>query len=134
MIVLLAGALLMAAPDAAFTPEQVVRIVADGLRSNNSPSPNAGIYTTYRFSSPANHAITAPYGNFLRVVKHPDFAPLLRASGQSFGPIYVTGRRARQTVRVNAQDGVVVVYEFVLTRQPGGACKDCWMLDGVRRR
>ena len=58
----------------------------EALRTNNSPAPNTGIYTAYRFSSPANHANTGPYGNFLQIAKHPDFAPLLRETGRLWDP------------------------------------------------
>ncbi len=135
MIPLLAGILVMAwaQPEPALNPAQVVRIVVDALRSNNAPLPNAGIFTTYRFSSPANRAITGPYGNFLRIVKHPDFAPLLRESNQSVGSIHSDGNRARQVVQTRGSNGQSVDYEFVLTRQASGPCTNCWMVDGVSR-
>lgn len=56
----------------------MIQTVAAALRDNNSPMPNAGIFTAFQFASPANHAFTGSYGQFLKLVKAADFAPMLR--------------------------------------------------------
>ena len=66
-----------ARPRPELTPAEVVRTVLAALRNNNSPLPNAGVFTAYYFASPANHTVTGPYGHFMGLVKQTRFAPLL---------------------------------------------------------
>jgi Domain of unknown function (DUF5658) len=77
----------------------ILRVAA--LRNYNSPIPNAGVFTAYRFASPANPAVTGPYGHFLRLV------------------------------RVHSDPGRDAVFKFILSRQREGPYRSCWMVDGV---
>ncbi len=128
-------AFLMAAavphPNPALTPGDVVRIVTTALRHCNSPTPNAGIFTTYQFASPANRAATGPYGHFLGAVKNADFAALLQDNAEEFGSILIQNNYAEQKVTVHQRDGREVVFTFSLGRQRDGAYRGCWMVDGV---
>jgi hypothetical protein len=121
-------------PNAALSPAEVIRTVAAALQNNNSPIPNAGIFTAYQFASPANRAATGPYGRFFRIVKSYDSAPLFNKGLQEFGEVTVRGDKAEQDVRVPARDGTALTYRFTLSRQSAGACSGCWMVDGVVRR
>ena len=121
-------------PNPGLAPEQVVKIVAEALGNNNSPIPNAGVFTAYQFASPANHAVTGPYGRFLQLVKLRDYAPMLRPDHpQEFLPIEVAGEHAGQTVRIHLDSGEIAGYRFSLSRQAEGSCRGCWMVDGVAR-
>jgi hypothetical protein len=119
------------APDQRLTPAQVVELVVNALLHNNSPLPNAGVYTAYRFASPANHAVTGPYGRFLRTVKTPGFAPMLGNNRAEFGTIARDQDHASETVQVWTADGKVVAYRWDLSLQQEGAYRGCWMVDGV---
>jgi hypothetical protein len=109
--------------------------VVRALENCNSPSPNAGIFTTYQFASPANRANTGPYGNFLRLVKNRAFAPLLMRHAVEFGPLSVQGDHAEQEVSLRTGDGRRARFHFVLSRQTSeqtqGRCAGCWMVDQV---
>ena len=118
-------------PSPALDPGEVVRIVVDALGHNNSPIPNAGIFTAYRFASPANHAVTGPYARFLQIAKGGDSASLLSGRPAEFSAIDIRGGRAVQTVRIPGQAGPEHAFRFVLSRQTDGACRGCWMVDGV---
>ncbi len=120
-------------PHPSLAPEQVVRAVVEGIRHNSSPIPNSGIYTTYQFASPANHAVTGPYGHFLRVVKTPDFKAMFRLDPYELGPIEITADHAVQDLRIRTEAGRTVNYRFSLSRQKNGPYRDCWMVDGVVR-
>lgn len=120
-------------PHPGLSPADVIRTVAESLRKNNSPVPNAGIFTAYQFASPANRVVTGPYGHFLRLVKLPDFAPMLRDNPQRFSPIQLEGDRAEQILHVLMDSGRSVDYLFSVSRQRAGDCRDCWMIDGVGR-
>jgi len=114
-------------PRRAAEPGEAIQTVAAALRHNNSPLPNAGIFTAFQFSSSNNLAVTGPYGRFLGLVKHADFEPMLRDSPQELGALVVNGERAEQTLRVRSEDGHVTVYKFYAARQDGGG----WAVDGV---
>jgi len=116
-------------PKRAAEPGEAVQTVAAALRHNDSPLPNAGVFTAFQYASPANHAVTGRYGRFLQLVKHPDFAPLLGDHPQEFGALEVHGGRAEQTLRVRTEDGHAVAYKFDVARQAGGG----WTIDGVSR-
>jgi hypothetical protein len=114
-------------PKRAAEPGEVIQAVSTALRHNDSPIPNAGIFTTFQFASPANRAVTGPYGRFLQLVKSVDFAPMLRDNPQEPGELVVRGDHAEQTLRVRSKDGHGAVYKFDVTRQTGGG----WTVDGV---
>lgn len=118
-------------PNPRLGPDEVIKIVVQALRNNNTPVPNAGVFTVYQFSSPANHAVTGPYGHFLRLVKSTGFAPLLGDHPLEFRPIQVDGDHAKQTVRIRMDAQSAVVFRFTVSRQSGGPCRGCWMVDGV---
>ena len=122
-------------PDASLGPREVIQAVIRALENCNSPSPNAGIFTTYQFASPANRANTGPYGNFLRLVKNPAFAPLLARHATEFEELAVVGDHAEQEVNVRTDDGRNARFYFVLSRQTSqqtqGRCAACWMVDQV---
>jgi len=114
-------------PKRAAEPGEVIQKVTAALRQNNSPIPNAGIFTTFQFASPANLVVTGPYGRFLQLVKSADFAPMLRGNPQEFGELVVRGDHAEQVLRVRSEDGRATVYKFDVARQAGGG----WTVDGV---
>ena len=116
-------------PDLA--PAEVVRTVAAALRNYNSPIPNAGVFTAYRFASAANRAVTGPYGHFLRLVKSADFAPMLRDYPSDLGAIEIKDDHAEQILKVHLGRGHDAVFKFSLSRQGEGPYRGCWMVDGV---
>ena len=122
-------------PNPNLGPDQVIRTVVEALQHHNSPAPNTGIYTVYQFASPANRQNTSPYGKFLRLVRLPDFAPLLARGVTSYGPLALTGDHAEQEVNIHLDDGRSALFRFVVSRQTSqqtpGRCGGCWMVDQV---
>jgi hypothetical protein len=114
-------------PIRAAEPGEVIQKVTAALRHNNSPIPNAGIFTTFQFASPGNLAVTGPYGRFLGMVKHADFAPMLSDNPQELGELVVRGDHAEQILRVRSEDGHATLYKFGVARQANGG----WTVDGV---
>ena len=110
-------------------PGDAIQTVSAALRHNNSPLPNAGIFTAYQFASPANHAVTGSYARFLQVVKTPDYAPMLADNPQELSDLVIRGDHAEQTLRVRLKGGGTASYRFDVSRQAGGG----WMVDGVSR-
>lgn len=122
-------------PNPNLGPDQVIRTVVEALHNRNSPTTNAGIFTIYQFASPANRQNTSPYGKFLRLVKLPDFAPLLVRGVTTYGPLALTGDHAEQEVNIRLDDGRSAQFLFMVSRQTAqqtqGRCAGCWMVDQV---
>jgi hypothetical protein len=122
-------------PNPSLGPDQVIRTVVEALHNRNSPTTNAGIFTVYQFASPANRQNTSPYGKFLRLVKLPDFAPLLARGVTTYGSLALTGDHAEQEVKIHLDDGRSAQFRFVVSRQTTqqtqGHCSGCWMVDQV---
>ncbi|MDP9112549.1 MAG: DUF4864 domain-containing protein, partial [Acidobacteriota bacterium] len=99
------------------------------------PAPNAGIFLVYQFASAANRQISGPYGKFLRLVKLPEFAPLLARGVITYGPLALTGDHAEQEVNIHLADGRSARFRFAVSRQASpptpGRCAGCWMVDQV---
>ena len=120
-------------PSPSLSPEQVVSIQLDALQHNDSPSPDAGIETTFRFASPANRVATGPLDRFAQLVKTSLYSPMIGHRRVERGPVHVQGDEARQRVVIYSATGVRVTYIFFLSRQRGGSYDGCWMTDGVTR-
>jgi len=122
-------------PNPHLRPDEVIRTVVEALHNNNSPTPNAGIFTVYQFASPANRQNTGPYGKFLRLVRLPDFAPLLTRGVTTYGPLALSGNRAEQEITIRRDDRRDARFRFVVSRQTSqqtrGRCAGCWMVDQV---
>jgi len=122
-------------PNPSMSPGEVIRTVVEALRNHNSPSPNAGIFTVYQFASSANRQTTGPYGKFLRLVKLPDFAPLLTHGVTTYSQLAMSGDRAEEEISIRLNDGRDARFRFVVSRQTSqqteGRCTGCWMVDQV---
>jgi hypothetical protein len=129
--ILLAWCLAAPQPSPSLSPGDVVQTVLAALRNRNQPIPNAGVFTTYVFASPSNHAATGPYGHFMGLVKDPDFAPLLHDHATTVGKMEIANEHAAQTVTVHLQAGRDQAFRFTLSRQKAGRYLGCWMVDGV---
>lgn len=122
-------------PNPSLGPDGVVRTVVEALQHPNSPAPNAGIFLVYQFASAANRQITGPYGKFLRLVKLPDFAPLLARGVITYAPLALAGDHAEEQVTIQSAAGRRAQFRFVVSRQASpptqGSCAGCWMVDQV---
>jgi len=117
-------------PNPGLAPSEVIRTVVEAMQNRDKPSPNAGIFTVYQFASPANRARTGPYGSFVQLVKLPPYDALFAGRAEHYGSLAVAGDRAEQAVGFRIQGGAVW-FRFIVSRQTGGRCAGCWMVDGV---
>ncbi len=120
-------------PNAQLSPDDVVRIVLEALQHNDTPRPDSGIATTFRFSSPANQAATGPLARFIGIVKMPNYLPLLNHRSAEREPAQIRDRQARVLVTITDGSGERINYIFSLSKQEDVSCRDCWMTDGVSR-
>ena len=116
------------APAPGLTPEQVVRIQLKALRLNDSR--NRGIELAFRFASPDNKLHTGPLPRFISMIHQRPYSLMLAYDNVAYDPVEIVEDTARQRVTLIGS-GLVVAYEFYLSRQTEGACIGCWLTDAV---
>jgi len=115
-------------PSPELTPQQVVQIQLTALRHNDSR--NRGIEVAFRFASPSNKLQTGPLPRFIRMIQQGHYSLMLAYDNVDYDRVEIAEDFARQRVTLIGS-GVVVAFEFYLTRQTEGACIGCWMTDAV---
>ena len=115
-------------PSPELSPGQVVKIQLNALRHNDAE--NRGIAIAFRFASPDNKVNTGPLARFADMIQQGPYGLMLAYDNVSYHPIEVQADRARQRVTLVGA-GLVIDYEFYLSRQHDGACQGCWMTDAV---
>lgn len=118
-------------PDPAHDPERVVEIQLAALADNDAPFENAGIGTAYNFASPGNRRATGPFDRFVRMVRGPQYAPMIDHVEAVAGPVERDGATAEQRVTLTGPNGRTVTYCFGLSKQRGGTLEGCWLTDRV---
>lgn len=118
-------------PDPSYDPGEVVDVQLTALADNDDPVENAGIKTAYNFASPGNRRATGPLDRFVRMVRGPQYAPMIDHVEAVTGPVERQGDRATQRVTLTGPDGRTVTYRFDLSRHSGGDLDGCWLTDSV---
>jgi hypothetical protein len=118
-------------PSPNLTPLDVVRIQLTALRNNDQPAPDSGVATAFAFASPSDRKVIGPLSHFTELLKSPTFAPMIGFRTIAYAPTRILGNGARQLVLLTDSHGHDTVYLFVLSIQPDGPYKGCWMTDGV---
>lgn len=118
-------------PDPSYDPADVIRIQLDGLATNDDPFENAGIGVAYNFASPANRQNTGPFDRFVRMVKGPQYAPMVDHVDATTGPLERDSGTAERRVTITGPDGRTVTYVFELSNQRTGEFDGCWLTDRV---
>ena len=118
-------------PSSELTPAQVVQIQLEALRLNDAR--NRGIEVAFRFASPDNKLHTGPLPRFISMMQEGPYSLMLAYENVAYEPVEIVEDYARQRVTLIGS-GVVVAYEFYLSRQTEGACVGCWLTDAVIAR
>lgn len=118
-------------PTPALSPAEVVRIQLNALRNNDAR--DRGIEVAFRFASPVNREQTGPLPRFISMIKQGPYSLMLAYQNVAYHPVEIAEGRARQRVTL-VGSGLVVAYEFYLSRQVDGVCTGCWMTDAVIAR
>ena len=116
-------------PSAELAPQEVVRIQMEALRYNDEK--NRGIGIVFRFASPGNRLNTGPLPRFIAMINGRAYRPMLNHSMIEYDRLRLVGDQALQRVSITTDDGLIVVYVFVLSKQQGEECSGCWMTDSV---
>lgn len=115
-------------PSSRLTPAQVVHIQLEALRLNDAR--NRGIELAFRFASPDNKLQTGPLPRFISMMQEGPYSLMLAYENVAYEPVEVMDDYARQRVTLIGS-GMVVAYEFYLSRQTDGPCAGCWLTDAV---
>ena len=122
--------LLSAQPDKNLSPPDVIRLQLAALAHNRVFGRDRGIEVTFRFASPANKALTGPLARFTTMIKG-GYPALLDHHRSTLGELELGAVEAKQLVMLQARDGSVHVYLWVLGLQESGPHRGCWMTDAV---
>jgi hypothetical protein len=114
------------------SPDAVVGVGIEALRTNDEPYENYGIERVYDLLTPEVRRGVGSLPRFVALVRR-EYAPLLVADRVGTTPVETVGDRATQEVTVVAPDGAETVYEFGLARRSGGADHGRWLVDRVSR-
>ena len=113
-------------PEASYSPSEVVRLQIEALAGADASD---GIAVAFRFASPANREMTGPLERFERIVRAPNYRPMLDQVAALYGPVRIDGIYAAQVVTIVARDGARYSYLFELSRQSRAPYDGCWMTD-----
>jgi hypothetical protein len=116
-------------PSPGLSPEEVVRIQVEALRTNDAT--DAGIALVFRFASPHNRRTTGPLSRFTQMIRTPPYALMLNHRTASYGPTTLGQSRMRQDVTITADDGTTTRFVWLVSRQEDGPYARCWMTDDV---
>jgi hypothetical protein len=115
-------------PSAKLSPAQVVQIQLEALRLNDEQ--NRGIEVAFRFASPNNKLQTGPLPRFISMIQQRPYSLMLEYENVAYDPVEIVDDYARQRVTL-ISSGMIVAYEFYLSRQTKGDCSGCWLTDAV---
>lgn len=124
------GTLLDAQPHKTLSPPDVIRLQLTALAHNQMLGKDQGIDVAWRFASPSNRAATGPYNRFREMVRG-GYPAMLDHRKSALGELELTAIEARQLVVLEAADGSVHAYLWVLGLQDSGPYRGCWMTDAV---
>jgi hypothetical protein len=116
-------------PTPELTPQEVVRIQMEALKYNDEK--NRGIEIVFRFASPGNRVNTGPLPRFITMINGDAYRPMLNHNTIDYEDVRVVGDRAAQRVSITTDDGLLIAYVFVLSKQQGPEYDNCWMTDAV---
>src|SRR5450432_2438956 len=79
----------VAKPGPGLGADAVVRIVMQALQQNGAD--DVGIETTFRFASPGNKQVTGPLEHFRKLLRMPDYLPMLNFKTVEYGKLHLDG-------------------------------------------
>jgi hypothetical protein len=122
-------------PDPSLQAQDVVRLQLDALQNNDLMPDNGGIRIAYRFASPKNREALGTLDDFIGIVRHALYAPLIGFEKAELGSVRMSfnGEHATQQVWLYRAGRSCGVFRWVLSRQAEGEAAGCWLVDAVIR-
>lgn len=116
-------------PRPEWTPEKVVAIQMAALKS--SLTDPLGVADCFALASPSNRIVTGPIERFAVMLSSPSYRPLVDRKSCQIGKAVVNGGYAVVLVTVVQNDGRLLAYRFLLSRQDQPEVAGCWMTNAV---
>ena len=121
----------MVYPNPDIAPAEVIAIQLNGLQYNDNPEVDAGIRQTWIFAHPRNQAMTGPLSRFTTMLKGPSYGIMLNHASHKIVPAN-SGEGWRQfDVFMEAGNGKVLQFAWIVEKVTKGRYKDCWMTVAV---
>ena len=121
----------MVYPNPDVAPAEVIAIQLNGLQYNDTPEPDAGIRQTWAFAHPRNRAVTGPLPRFATMLKGPGYEMMLNHASHRIVPANKGNGWRQYDVFMEAENGMVLEFAWVVEKVTEGQYKDCWMTVAV---
>lgn len=114
-------------PAPPLTAVEVVEAQLKALMNNDSPHRDAGIVRTFELAHPSNRRFTGPLARFTQMLKGPAYRPLLNHLWHEIEEIERRDAEVSFRVFVEASDGKVVEYLWVVALSNEGGATGAWL-------
>ena len=121
----------MVYPNPDIAPAEVIAIQLNGLRYNDTPETDAGIRQTWAFAHPRNRAMTGPLPSFATMLKGPAYQTMLNHASHHIVPANSGDGWRQFDVFMEAGNGKVLQFAWIVEKVTEGRYKDCWMTVAV---
>ena len=118
-------------PNPDIAPAEVIAIQLNGLQYNDSPETDAGIRQTWAFAHPRNRAMTGPLPRFASMLKGPGYDTMLNHASHHIVPTNSGDGWQQFDVFMEAGNGKVMQFAWIVEKVAEGRFKDCWMTVAV---
>ena len=118
-------------PNPDIAPAEVIAIQLNGLQYNDTPEADAGIRQTWAFAHPRNRAMTGPLPRFATMLKGPDYDMMLNHASHQIVPANSGDGWRQFDVFMEAGNGKVLQFAWIVEKVTEGRYKDCWMTVAV---
>ena len=121
----------MVYPNPDIAPAEVIAIQLNGLQYNDTPDTDAGIRQTWAFAHPRNRAMTGPLPRFATMLKGPGYDMMLNHASHQIVPANSGDEWRQFDVFMEAGNGKVLQFAWIVEKVTEGRYKDCWMTVAV---
>ena len=125
------GASDMIAPSPDIAPAEVIAIQLNGLQHNDMPETDAGIRQTWAFAHPRNRSATGPLPRFTMMLKGPGYEMMLNHTSHEIRPAKSGEGWQQFDVLMEAGNGDVMQFAWIVEKVTEGRYQDCWMTVAV---
>jgi hypothetical protein len=114
-------------PDPSLEPRRVIEIQLEALQTNDTPETDAGIERAWAFAHPDNKAQTGPLERFKAMLESPMYRFLIDHRSHAVERVGGTEDKIRFRVRVVADGGRAVAYQWTMAKVGSGEHSGAWM-------
>ena len=118
-------------PNPDIAPAEVIAIQLNGLQYNDSPETDSGIRQTWAFAHPRNRAMTGPLPRFASMLKGQGYDMMLNHASHQIVPANSGDGWQQFDVLMEAGNGEVMQFAWIVEKVTEGLFKDCWMTVAV---